>query len=89
MGHDEKNNEGEEHCEASKTKTTAKAATNEGHNDEHGHGHEHGGILRQMSESSIYATDQDGGMLRQIHWSYHVKERRCSHVIFIAIKGVD
>jgi Rho GDP-dissociation inhibitor len=59
MGHDEKNNEGEEHCEASKTKTTAKAATNEGHNDEHGHGHEHGGMLRQMSESSIYATDQD------------------------------
>lgn len=59
MGHDEKNNEGEEHCEASKTKTTAKAATNEGHNDEHGHGHEHGGMLRQMSESSIYATDPD------------------------------
>jgi Rho GDP-dissociation inhibitor len=53
MGYDEKTNEGEEHSEASKTQTTAKTAT-----DEENAGAP-GGLVRRMSESSIYATEED------------------------------
>ncbi|XP_041025853.1 rho GDP-dissociation inhibitor 1-like isoform X1 [Juglans microcarpa x Juglans regia] len=53
MGYDEKSNEGEENSEASKTKTTGKAAAEEENVGESGE------LVRKMSESSIYATDQD------------------------------
>ncbi|KAG2688536.1 hypothetical protein I3760_09G100100 [Carya illinoinensis] len=53
MGYDEKSNEGEENSEASKTKITGKAATDEGNTVESAE------LVRKMSESSIYATEDE------------------------------
>jgi Rho GDP-dissociation inhibitor len=73
MGYDEKTNEGEEHSEASKTLTTAKTATDE-ENDS-----APGGLVRRMSESSIYATDQededDEGRKIELGPQYTLKEQ--------------
>ncbi|KAL0012163.1 hypothetical protein SO802_007271 [Lithocarpus litseifolius] len=84
MGH-EKNNEGEEHCEPSKTKTTAKEVEN-AHEHEHEHEHENeheherqkGGMFRQMSESSIYGTEDeedDEGRKIELGPQYTLKEQ--------------
>ncbi|KAG6639108.1 hypothetical protein I3843_10G075400 [Carya illinoinensis] len=54
MGFDEKSNEGEEHSEASKTETRAKAAR-----DEENAGTEPEGLVRGMSEVSICTTEDD------------------------------
>lgn len=78
MGH-EKNNEGEEHCEPSETKTTAKDVEN-AHEYEHEHEHEpqKGGMFRQMSESSIYGTEDeedDEGRKIEVGPQYTLKEQ--------------
>ncbi|XP_059444348.1 rho GDP-dissociation inhibitor 1-like isoform X2 [Corylus avellana] len=73
MGYDEKTNEGEEHSEASKTQTIAKTAT-----DEENVGAP-GGLVRRMSESSMYATDQededDAGRKIELGPQYTLKEQ--------------
>lgn len=73
MGYDEKTNESEEHSEASKTQTTAKTAT-----DEENAGAP-GGLVRRMSESSIYATDledeDDEGRKIELGPQYTLKEQ--------------
>ncbi|XP_059439603.1 rho GDP-dissociation inhibitor 1-like isoform X2 [Corylus avellana] len=75
MGYDEKTNEGEEHSEASKTQTTAKTATGE----ENAAAGAPGGLVRRMSESSIYATDQeeedDEGRKIELGPQYTLKEQ--------------
>lgn len=53
MGYDEKSMDGEEHSEASKTKTTAETATG-GEN-----ANQPGGMRRRMSEASLCATEDD------------------------------
>lgn len=73
MGH-EKNNEGEEHCEPSKTKTTAKDVEN-AHEHEHEHERQKGGILRQMSESSIYGTEDEEDEKIELGPQYTLKEQ--------------
>ncbi|KAM4101676.1 hypothetical protein ACB094_05G162500 [Castanea mollissima] len=74
MGH-EKNNEGEEHCEPSETKTTAKDVENA---HEYEHEPQKGGMFRQMSESSIYGTEDeedDEGRKIEVGPQYTLKEQ--------------
>lgn len=71
MGH-EKNNEGEELCEPSKTKTTAKDVENA---HEHEHESQKGGMSRQMSESSIYGTEDEEDEKIELGPQYTIKEQ--------------